>query len=409
MKKYFEFFITISFLLVYVASSQTTEPVFGIKFLGYVKTDILYDSRQIYELREGHFSIYPKNELIGTDGKDLNAKPSFNILSIQTRLAGTITGPSVLGGKSSAYFETEFFGMSDATINTLRLRHAFLKLEWNNFEILAGQYWHPMFVVKCYPGTIGFNTGAPFQPFIRSPQVRFTAKFSSIEFFLAALSQRDFQSQGPIGASTSYLRNAVLPNLHSQLQFNLFEKSLIGAGIDYKKLAPRTATSKNYSTNESIEGFSFIGFTKLSFEDFSFKAEGVYGENLTEMIMLSGYAVKLKDTATDIWSYTQSRVLSLWTDFAYGKDIEIGLFAGYSKNLGTNDNYIQFFGRGEDIADLIRVSPRIQFTFGRTKIAGEIEFTQAKYGIPNKNNKGKVENTKNVNNIRAQLALTYLF
>lgn len=391
------------------AFSQSNEQNFGIKFSGYVKTDILYDSRQIFEIREGHFSIYPKKEIPDEDGKDQNAYSSFNILSIQTRLAGTITGPNVLGAKSSAYFETEFFGMNDATINTLRLRHAFLKFDWENFEILAGQYWHPMFVVDCYPGTIGFNTGAPFQPFIRSPQVRFTAKLSPIKFFVAASTQRDFQSQGPNGASTLYLRNSIIPNFDAQFQINFLEKSLIGIGVDLKKLTPRIVTSKNYTTKESVESISLIGFAKHSIGDFQFKAEGVFGENLTEMIMLGGYAVKSIDPAKDTWEYTPGKVLSLWSDISYGKEVEIGVFGGYSQNLGTKDNYLTFYGRGEDVADLFRVSPRIQVSIGKTKIAGEVEFTQAKFGTPNRNDKGKVENTKSVSNIRLQIALTYLF
>lgn len=160
--------ILFSILVFYTNSafSQSNEQNFGIKFSGYVKTDIIYNSRQIFQISEGHFSIYPKKEIPNGNGKYQNAYSSFNILSIQTRLAGTITGLNVLGVKSSAYFETEFFGMNDATINTLHLRHAFLKFDWENFEILTRRYWHPMFAVDCYPGTIGFNTGAPFQPFI---------------------------------------------------------------------------------------------------------------------------------------------------------------------------------------------------------------------------------------------------
>ncbi len=382
---------------------------FGIKWSGYVKTDILYDSRQIFEIREGHFSIYPKKKIEDAEQKDINAHPNFNILSIQTRLAATITGPDVLGAKAIGYFETEFFGMNDATINTLRLRHAFLKFTWDYAELLVGQYWHPMFVVECYPGTIGFNTGAPFQPFIRSPQVRFSLNYSPVKLIFTALSQRDFQSNGPSGPSSAYIRNAPHPNLDAQAQIKLFGNSLIGAGVDYKKLAPRIVTSKNFKTDETVESLSFIAFSKIAYEDFTLKVEGVLGENLTEMIMLGGYAVKSVDSQTDKWEYTPSKVLSVWTDISYGKDIEIGVFGGYSKNLGTKDNYISYFGRGEDVDELIRVSPRLQLTFGKTKIAAEVELTQASFGTPNKNDKGKLSNIDKVLNIRTQLAFTYNF
>ncbi len=397
------FFLYFGFCL---SSSQSTEAI-SLKFSGYVKTDVFFDSRQIDQLREGHFSIIPKNELLDPNGDDINAKPNFNILSIQTRLAGTITGPDVLGAKSMAYFETEFFGSTDATINTLRLRHAFLKFSWENFELLAGQYWHPLFVVDCYPGTIGFNTGAPFQPFIRSPQLRLTAKFDSLKLIFTALSQRDFQSPGPDGLSTIYIRNSAIPNLNAQFQIKLFANSLLGAGVDYKRLAPRIKTAKGFTTDEKVDGLSFIGFIKFAFEEFQFKAEGVLGENLAEMVMLGGYAVI--DNTKDKWEYTPNKNLSLWTDISYGKDVEFGLFGGYSKNLGTKENYRVFYGRGEDVYDLLRISPRIQFTFGKVKIAGELEFMRANFGKVNNNDKGKVTDTKGVNNIRTQLAFMYIF
>lgn len=403
-------FVVFAFIIVALFStklfSQSSEAV-SLKWSGYVKTDVLFDSRQIDQLREGHFSIIPKKEILDAGNKDINAKPNFNILSIQTRLAGTITGPEVLGAKTMAYFETEFFGSTDANINTLRLRHAFLKFTWDHFEFLAGQYWHPMFVVDCYPGVVGFNTGAPFQPFIRSPQLRLTTKFEPVKLILTAASQRDFQSPGPDGNSTTYLRNAVIPNLNAQLQIRIADGSLLGGGVDYKRLAPRIKTASGVSTDETVEGLSFMGFLKLGFGDFTFKAEGVLGENLYEMIMLGGYAVK--NTSTDKWEYTTNRNLSLWTDISYGKDVEFGVFAGYSKNLGTKDNYQQFYGRGEDCADLLRLSPRIQFTFGKVKISGEIELMQANFGNPDRSDKGKVKDTKKVTNVRGQIAFMYLF
>ncbi|MCX7909001.1 MAG: hypothetical protein N2560_05730 [Ignavibacteria bacterium] len=401
-----------SFLFIFIKSFSQTDGV-SLRLSGYVKTDVLFDSRQIDQLREGHFSIIPKKEVLDANKKDLNAKANLNILSIQTRLAGTITGPDVLGAKSMAYFETEFFGSTDATINTLRLRHAFLKFTWENFEFLAGQFWHPMFVVECYPGTIGFNTGAPFQPFIRSPQLRFTTKLDFLKLIFTASSQRDFQSPGPEGNSTVYLRNAVIPNLNAQLQVNFLDNSLIGAGVDFKRLAPRIKTVNNYTTNEKVEGLSFIGFLKFAIGSFTFKTEGVLGENLAEMVMLGGYGsfpIKdLKDTALDKWGYTPNRNLSIWADISYGKEIEFGLFGGYTKNLGTKENYQIFYGRNEDALDLLRVSPRVQFTFGKVKVACEIETMVARFGKVDRNDKGKVTDPKGVTNIRGQIAFTYVF
>ncbi len=172
---------------------------FGIKFSGFVKTDMFWDSRQTVAAREGHFLLYPANEKLDVEGNDINAKANFNMLSIQTRLRGTITGPDALGAKTSGVIEAAFFGHTEGDINGFRLRHAFVKLNWTKTELLIGQYWHPAFVTYCFPGTVSFNTGAPFVPFTRNPQIRITQKLGNVNLMLTALTQVDFVSTGPLG------------------------------------------------------------------------------------------------------------------------------------------------------------------------------------------------------------------
>ncbi len=133
------------------AQDEKKPPAFGLALSGFVKTDIFYDSRQTTNIREGHYLLYPKGPALGPDGVDANARGALNILSIQTRLAGKITGPDALGAKTSAYIEAEFFGTSDADLNGFRLRHGYLKLSWPRSELMVGQFWHPMFVTESYP------------------------------------------------------------------------------------------------------------------------------------------------------------------------------------------------------------------------------------------------------------------
>jgi hypothetical protein len=71
---------------------------------------------------------------------------------------------------------------------------------------------------------------------------------------------------------------------------------------------------------------------------------------------------------------------------------------------GLQSSYI--FSRNSNIDDLIRVSPRIAFSSGKTKFAFETEYTSAKYGENDKD--GQVNNGKSVSNIRLLLA-AYLF
>jgi hypothetical protein len=402
-------FLFLSFRISFAQNEQTS---FGISFSGFVKTDAFFDSRQTIGLREGHFLLYPANEFWDKDKNDINAKANFNILSIQTRLIGKITGPDAIGAKTSGLIEGEFFGTSDGDANGFRLRHAFVKLDWTSTSLLVGQTWHPMFVAEVFPGVVSFNTGVPFQPFSRNPQIKLSHSLGNLKIILAAVSQRDFTSNGPSGLSSSYLRNSIIPNMHLQFQYKAGEH-LFGAGIDYKKLTPRLVTTKNIKTDAAVSGISAIGYFKLSLNPLTIKAEGVLGDNIADLMQLGGYAIKSLDTTKGIEEYTTLKSLSVWGDISYGKDIEFGLFAGYSKNLGSKDNllgttYYTRIGNG-NIDNLVRVSPRIQLNFAKLRLAAEFEYTSAAYGTINNNNKGKVENTKTISNSRLLFAALYFF
>ncbi len=397
------------------AAEEAKKPAFGITLSGFVKTDIFYDSRQTTAIREGHYLLFPKGPSLGPDGADVNARGAFNILSIQTRLAGTITGPDALGARTSAYIEAEFFGTSDSDLNGFRLRHGYLKLNWTHSELMIGQFWHPMFVTESFPDVVSFNTGAPFQPFNRSPQVRFTQTFGGFSLSATALAQRDFVSNGPEGASSVYLRNAALPEFNFKLQFgakNAARKTETAAGVgaDVMRLAPRIVTALGYPTDESLTGLAAMAFIKQRWPKWSWKAEAVWGQNLHHLTMLGGYAVRdvVDETRAD-WSYTPIATISLWTEVqTTGAPWQTGLFAGYAKNLGspheiTGANY----ARGFNIDELYRLSPRLVYNVGKMRFAGEVELTAASYGTPDLY--GKVRDARFVRNLRLLLAAYYFF
>lgn len=416
MKFYFTLSLSIILVMTLLSKNQllAEENDFGIKFSGYLKTDYMFDSRQNLSPREGHFYLWPLNEELDVNGEDVNAQPNFNILSIQSRLKSNITGPDVFNAKTSGYVEMEFFGSTDANINTLRLRHAFIDLDWDNTKVRAGQYWHPLFETACYAGTISFNTGVPFQPFSRNPQLRIVQKLSSFNLTLAAVTQRDFTSPGPDGFSSKYLRNAVVPELFGGIQYA--GKNLVaGAGASYKTLKPSlyhtNMINQKIKSEETISTYAANAYTKITSGLFSFKAYGVIGQNMPDLMLPGGYAVKEYNMETYEVSYTPFNNMSFWTDISYGKKIEAGVFAAYGEVLGTDENtqdMNNFFGRGTDIKSLYRISPRISYTKGKFKTAFEIEYTAAEYGVNDLDDKNIVKNTNTVANIRGLFAF-YLF
>lgn len=370
----------------------------------------IFDSRQTYAAREGYFMILPLGEKFGPNGRDINATPNFNSLAIQTRLGANITGPDFFNAKTSGLIETEFFGHTDGDINGLRLRHAYIKLDWKRSGILMGQYWHPMFVTESFPGVYSFNTGAPYQPFSRNPQLRFSTK-GSTKLILAAITQRDFASRGPDGASSVYLRNAVLPNLHAQVQRS-HGILTAGAGVDYKMIKPRMIDLKGNRSNSYVHGLSFMGFLKIQRGNFAWKSMAVYGQNLADHLMISGYAETILDPEFGKYGYSAMNVGSAWTEISSSKGkLEWGLFGAYTKNFGIHKPLLgTLHAMMANVEHSYRIAPRIGVKSGKLRLGVETEFTAARYGTFSKDTKKvDISQTKTVANLRAMLMATYAF
>lgn len=421
LKRLLVFFTAVAGM--HIASAQSSnKPAdasanWGIKLYGFVRNDIMYDSRQIMSAREGDLSLYAKDKFLDANGKDINAAPTFHMLAITSRLGGTISGPDAFGAKTSAILEAEFFGNIDGDINEFRLRHAWAKLDWPKTQLAVGQYWHPMFITDCYPGVIDFNTGMPFQPFNRSPQVRLTQKLgksNKTSLILAVLSQRDFASVAPSGyAATDPLRNSAVPNVHAQLQYK-DAKFLIGAGVDYKSLRPRlNSGTPNVVSKERVNSTSFIGYVKVITKPIILKAEAVIGENLADHVMIGGY-LGYTSSPGAVETYEATKTNAYWFDMAgTGKKVIPGLFIGYTSNGGSKAGATAVFGRsigvsGRGLKDVFRVSPRVEFVSGKFKIGSELEYTSAKYGSTG--NDAKIPGTTDkVNNVRLLLTTTFSF
>lgn len=411
MKKIFVF---LAFAFVVIASlSAQTAPSFGIKFTGYVRTDLIYDSRQSSAangLREGHFYLFPDNASYDADSIDINANPSFHILSIQTRLRGDISGPDAFGAKTSGVIEAEFFGTSEADLNGFRLRHAYTRLDWKNASLLMGQTWHPIFPAECFPGTINFNTGAPFTPFSRNPQIKFTYKPGKLAINLTAYSQRDFTSTGPDGSGNKYMRNSSLPGFNAQVKLPVTANGFAMIGADYKTIRPELKTAANFENPNTLGSLAGFATLHLKTKPVSVTLMGAYVQNATDLVMIGGYGVaEITDPATGVRTFTNLTTANGWLDvYTNGKKIQAGLFAGYSKNLGSAVELAgPLYGRGTNIGYLARISPRLMIIQEKITLAAEFETTIAGYGT--NDSFGKVIGINPVTNYRILLAAIYKF
>lgn len=387
--------------------------------------------------REGQWLFYPENIKSDQEGKDINAKGTYNILSIQTRVTGNISGPDIWKAKSSALIEGEFYGNINPNINTFRLRHAWIRLNWPKTELLAGQYWHPMYPVNCAPEVVSLNAGAPFIIFTRNPQVRLTLQAGNFKFIAAALAQLDAPSNGPDGASPKYLRNSMIPEGCFQVQFGKKPGDnrvdyLVGASCSYLILTPRLSTEvvdkpacdsvKNnevvhydavifsYATKTTTTAFSVNFFSKLKLPLLTMKLGGVLAQNSFAYNMTGGYVVKsLTDSLTGSVDYAPVTTGSVWGEIkTNGVQWQTGIYAGYSKNLGAGTMVTgPYYSRGQNIDYLYRIAPRIICLIKKLRLAGEVDYTVAAYGTTNE--KGMVSGSHEVANIRLLCSILYYF
>lgn len=415
--------------LVTAAFAQEKEKSFGIKFSGFIKSDFFFDSRQTVDAREGHFLLWPSAEKLDVNGVDINDKSSFNFLSIQSRLTGSISGPEAFGAETTGLIEGDFFAQANDNINLFRLRHAFVKLNWDNTEILAGQFWNPLFVTGCFPATVSFNTGTPLQSFSRNPQLRLTQKYGNFQIVIAALAQRDYTSRGPDPAnnaatkvSSEFLRNSCIPDMHFQIQYTIkhAEKGstiLFGAGAAYKTLIPRLSSivsTSTYAVDEKVSGLTAIAYSKLGFKAITLKIQGRYGENIADLLSVSGFAVQdVIDPVSGERSYTPLKSSSFWGEIhSNGAKIQVGVFGGYLKNLGTKEEMSNasnsVYGLATNIESLYRVAPRVVFISNKTKLACEMEYTSAAYGA-NYDTFYVPATTNSTSNLRLLFSAIYAF
>jgi hypothetical protein len=152
---------------------QAQKKNFSYKFYGQVRGDLFYNSRANAEIVDGLFHLYPKDVALDADGKDLNASPNGSFYLLYSRLGIDVQGPKVGSAKTSLKLEADFRG-SGSNWAVLRIRHAYVNLDWGKSAVLigleaekqmemAGEY--PDVVIGCFGGGSNFS-GITF-PFLR--------------------------------------------------------------------------------------------------------------------------------------------------------------------------------------------------------------------------------------------------
>lgn len=405
--------IVLLLILPSIIKAQDETEKLSLNWSGFVGYDFFFDTYESATTRDGEVYLYPNAELLDKNGDDINKNFQSQMLAIHSRARLTASGLSAFGAKATGVIEGDFLGTAPAYTRLFRLRHAFINLKWDKAELLTGQTWHPMFVTGCFPGVISFGAGAPFHPLNRAPQVRFTyMPTSNLDFMGALLYHGDFRSSGPSDA----LQNSGIPEMQFQFRFHN-DNIFAGFTAGYKILQPRTVTDTlKVKTNKTIGSYNLQAFLKVTTKPITIKLEGIYGENLTNFVMIGGYGATSDPTLVDDYDYVNLKTISLWTDIHTNfKKVNFGLFAGYSANMGASEEYHSLstptllYARGESLDYIYRISPRLMFTSGKFTFAVEHMMTGAAYGTAF-DTKQKVSQTADATiNHRVLLSTVYKF
>ena len=374
---------------------------FSLDWHGFVNPHYYADSRSVVGGREDMMLFYPKPILRDSLGNDINDGWQANMLAITARLGLRINGPDMLGAKTSAYIEGDFTGSTNATINDLRLRHAYIDLNWEHHRLLAGQYWYAMVIHEIMPMTNPLNMGSPFHCYARQPQVRYEYHNGSLEAVAVAQWQLDNKSQGLLNGAptdaagnTAFSRHSLIPEFNLQLRLNTGD-FFYGAAINLKTIQPQVQT--NYTavrpSTDLYSSFSWSLFGKAKLGPITIKAQTLLNNSLYEGCSLGGYLMLADSTFKD-WHFN-----TVWLDIERNTGHwRPGLFVGFAKNLDyCNTDFVHCFGRGHDLEYLWRIQPRLTYTTLKgLSFTGEAEYTRAGYDEP-------------VGNLRLSLSMVYAF
>lgn len=422
MKTIFSFLFLV-FWLGSNAQGFLTVKGIHMDFSGFVRNDFIFDSRRNLGACDDLFELYPLKPELDQNGKDLNDVSSAKFLNTFSRFGTRFRGLEIGKAKISAYIEFDFTGSTMTP--TLRLRHANTQIEWPTSKLLIGRTWHPLFIEKVYPATLNENTGLPFQVFNRSPQIRFTHTLTkNLDMILAAVYQYDYSNAGPNGKTYQYQRDGIVPDLSGQLQF-YNENWVIGGAIDFKSIRPRTYTTvtnaeseevSKFKTNEKLNTIAALVYLKYTKDKFLIMAKSMYGQNVCEHLLPSGYYVASLNSATGAETYTPLNHIYNWVNFTYGKTLKFGMYIGYLKNLGTSVNPVTnspFYGMtyASGIDMIYKFSPQLIYSYKNFMFGVELSYTNVAYGSPDYNNKAKVIVNKNeqAGNFRNMISAAYYF
>lgn len=382
------------------AESAKIEKPSHFKLYGFIRNYFAFDSRESKSGTKDLFYYIPKDEALNAKGEDMNANPTFRFLAITSRVGLDVKDYQFGKTKVGAKIETDFYCMN-GNVAVLRLRQAYATLGWDGLgkgqkqsaSLKVGQAWHP--IAADQPYVIDLETGTPFNPFSRTPQVMLDYNFSK-HFTLTGgfIWQMQYLSVGPNGASDSYIKYGCTPEFYAGVTFKSNNGFLGRVGMDVLSIKPRWRDANGSKVDDRLTTVNPYVYAQYAAGDFSVNAKVVYASAGEHFNMLSGYGVT--DVNSDgSWEYAPLHSTASYVSVKYGRKLQVQGMIGYMKNLGTskslfedpaNPGYtstknVYISGNGfHNLNQIIRVTPTVVYNLGKLSFGLEYDITSAQYG-----------------------------
>ena len=278
------------------AFAQEEKPA-HFKLYGFIRNYIVADSRAVNAGTEDLYFYMPKGHDM-SGGVDLNDGFNWRFVSLTTRLGLDVSGYKWGTMGVSGKVEADFYYLS-GSVPTLRLRQAFMKLNWDNSPVALtiGQSWHPM--AADMPHMNNLETGAPFNPFNRSPQLTADVNLGS-GFSLTAslLYLNHYLPTGPAGKSKDYYKYGA-PEFY--LGFTYKNAKFTGKlGVDMVNMRPyrtikdwrvQDGNAPTIEVKSLLTTFSPFVFLQYTSGKFQLRAKSILAQSGEHLNLLSGYGV----------------------------------------------------------------------------------------------------------------------
>lgn len=372
------------------------------KWYGFIRNYFVYDSHESSAGTEELYYYMPKE----SDGKG-----TANFVSLTSRLGLDVTGYEVEGYKVGAKIEADFYSKSGTTA-ILRLRQAYMTLAKDNRSWKIGQAWHPM--AADLPDIFSLESGAPFGPFSRTPQLTFDYSLGSgMSLTASAIWQMQYTSTGPAGATADYLKHSYIPELY--LGFNWKQGgNLARIGADVLSIKPEG--------EGRLTTANFFVYDQYSSNGWTFKEKLTFANDGSHMNMVGGYGITLDSVTLPVedHQYSATRNISFWGTVSNKQDKHWMpcLLYGYVNNLGTSEEIAKvgdvaaFYCKNSAnrLNQLFRIQPEIVYNLGKVQFGAEYMLTAAQYGTPDmKYSFAESANLKWYMNHRIQFIAKYTF